>query len=999
MTNFIFKTGLISFWSLTLFLCLNITDSNAQNIRTLSPNLDCPSKSLTPDFSWSPLKKSRMGELKYQLILVEVKEKQNVKEAIFDNPKIINVNDITGNGLKFPYKSKPLSPNRVYAYQVTAYVVVRGTAQRVTQSDIALFYTLDEKLPEVFQKLLCCEDNLVENEKWTISYGSPSIQMKEMGCMNSQGTIQMKGNKQHGDAVYQQLNSSDMIKEGQYYQLSFCAKAINRAANYCRFRVIAFNGNLQTTGLHPETSPDIAVIGESGNIKATDWTRQFLGAWKAPKDFERLAILLINDEDDSQKIISTGQISNVCLQKTDDCSRTTNDLGLTVNGNIHPDVEEYIKKTTTPETIDVNYEVGKLVDIFGPPFDANGESNWYSDTDCVAIGGEIPEEAIDERNKYDTLTLPGDISPEKFQNGLQGVYEILGKGWKYPAWGTIPEEEENNCRWEEDKSKPFGGRDIIYVHGLQLGHIMQKTIYNDTVGRLSDISRLVNYPNQNRIDSSGKSWPIDRTAFFDGGYYHNAAESYFSEHIEEFLGSVDNPSNRYMVVAFNCSQRLIENVHAAFTQISLAMNEGTGVVYGEDKRGGDCFGKEVVIISHSTGALLMNVAFGIARISGHDSDVRKAFGDIQYIAERAKAHVSLHGAIAGSELAGLAVVGTNVAAAGAIGLDIAVDMGIAIDNEIDPWRAVIIDALTGLNTADNSNTDSLKDFLDALTDDFSASMENLSGTFNESILVDLTPTVAKLLWGDYIQKNGVPVLTVAGGYPGSFGKSILTKWILPGFDDGVVSATSQSGSNALIFSELYLNHPVYSGILPISSVYDCGIDIRRGAPYFAEQFKVPLTALTGVAAYGSTPFLSPTGMVQPVLTYIAPSPRYPNHYPFLQSASDHMHSINDDDTPFLDYSSTFGAPNTEESLVFENNFLLENEIVNSGITYLVTRDVRRQDLFIQFSLLIPVINFFPPSFTMQQVDFSYTIPIWIRTYDTLNGNRDETTYVYEYVLR
>ncbi len=959
-------------------------------IRPVYPNLDCPIEEPRPTFLWTEPKFLNKNA-KYHLVLVELKDKQSADSAIVKNRKLLDEKNIVSNSLKFPKTIAALRSKKVFAYQISTYNDVLGKEKIIAKSDVGLFYTMDKKLPDYFQNLLCCEQNLLQKSigHWKTASGTPYVNEKERGCMTSQGTIQMKGNRMSGDAVYQELNNSSKIKKGNYYQLSFCAKPDSKELEYIRFKIIAFNGSFPDTETHPEPSENIAVIGESSDISGNEWNRYFISPWRAPKNYDHVAILIVTNEDAPVSAQAMGSISNVCLQMTDDCGLTANNLGITENGNISNSSDNYIEPGTKPEEIEVDYSLGSLVDMFGQPFNTDGSSNWYNlDDECIAIGGDISPEALELVEKYDNFTLPGEIPIEAFNDGINTFYEKFGKKMDYPKWDRIPEEVENDCRLQLDKSKPFNGRDIIYVHGLVLDHILKRTVANDQTGYLKSVANGINFTSNAVLDSVAKSWPGNQEEFYADGFYHNMALSYYDDHIKHFLGDLENPSNRYILVAYNSSQRLIENVHAALTQISKAMNDGKGVVYNEkDPRGPNCFGKEVVIISHSTGALLMDVAMAIAEMSGEDDKTQDAFGDAQYISKRVKVHVSLHGAIAGSELAQMGVFGANLVAVTATGADVGVDVNIAVDNGIATGVQMINDAITGLNTAGTTNnTDAFEAFMDAATDSIVNLSRNLANTFNNSVLVDLSPTVSKLLWGKFINQSKVPVLTVAGGHPGALSESIFTKWLLPGFDDGVVNTNSQSGSPSLLLTELYLYIP------PESRIFQKGIDIRRSSPYFAEQSK----GIYG-AAYGSIPWLAPSGMVQPVLAYVAPSPRYPNHFPFLQSASEHMHSFSESQS----YVSTFGASNLEECLAVENNFIFENELVNPDINDLVERDIRGQDLIISFRIPYPVFDFLPPppSMTWQNFTFKVTIPIWRRTYDTLSGNDHETTFVYNFVLR
>ncbi len=962
---------------------------NSIKVKAIYPTLDCPVEEARPTFEWTEFKTIRK-DLKYRFVLVNVKDKQDADTAFEKNEKLADEKDIEGTSIDLPTIASDLRPNTVYAFQVTAYEETSGKI--TSKSDINLFYTLDNKLPDFFQSLLCCEENLIEKSisKWKKGYGNAEFNEKSMGCFNSKGTIQMRGNRIGGDAIYQELEDPYKIKEDNYYQISFCAKPYPKEMDYVRFRFLAYNGTLPATGTHPESAPNIAVIGESGDIKSNSWNRYFLSSWKAPKDFEKIAVFVVTNENTIGGAYAIGSISNICLQVTDDCGLMASDIGFSGDGSVPDDAKNYIETGTEPEAIEIAYDQGKLTDLFGDPFNADGQSNWYGlNEECISIGGEIPPEAEDEVKKYTEFKLPGEISLETFEEGMNTFFEKEGKKMEYPDWDPIPEEKKSDCRPEYDKSKPFNGRDIIYVHGLVLDHVLKRTIANDQTGYLKTAANITNFTDDEELSGVSKSWPDDKAAFFKDGFYHDMADSYYDDHIDHFLDDHNKPSNRYILVAFNSSQPLIENVHAALTQIALAMNEGIGVVYDEknDSRETDCFGKDVVIISHSTGGLLMDVSLAIAQMSGNDENIQKAFGDIQYIAKRTKVHIALHGALAGSELAALAVFGANLSAVAATGADIGVDMNIAVDNAIETGQQIVVDAVTGTNTAGTTNnTDAFEAFMDAATDSIVVLTRNLATTFNNSVLVDLSPIVAKLKWGPYIDKIKVPVLTVVGGHPGNTDEKIFTKIVLPGFDDGVVSTNSQSGSPSVFLPELYQYIP------PESRIFQLGIDLRRSVPYFGEQSKGVLGA-----AYGSIPWLSPAGMVQPVAAFASPSPRYANHFPFLQSASEHMHSFSDD----LTYVATAGASNIEECLAVENSFVFENELVNPNILNEVTRRIRGQDLVITFKIPYPVVDYsqFPPLVSWESHTFSITIPLWRRTYDTLSSGNYETSFVYNFVLR
>lgn len=961
------------------------TKSTPPTLTILSPTPDCPQDG-PPVFSWTAVAPAP-GRVVYGLRLVELKEKQDADEALRSNEAIYSRDNIAATRLKYPER---LRPGAVYAFRVYAYDAGASPPKPIGQSETGLFFTTPSNLPFSLEPLLCCAHNLLSDDvsAWAPAYGTPAVNTKQGGCFQNTGVVEMKGNAQAGDAIRQPLGAGLKIEKGKRYQFSFCARAYPKQLDHIRFRVLAYNGNLPATGGHPEPGANITVAGETGNITSEGWNRYFLPSWQAPKDYANVAILAMAGEGAPAGALANGALSGICLEVTDDCGFTAESLGITNPGDLPERIENALLPGTAPQTLDVGFGQGPLLGLYGYPFDENGQSTWYTTGDeCVSIGGTAPPEALDKEKEESGYELPGGLSMEGFDEALKKYGEWPGFEVDFPKWGRVPPEKAQECRPNYDKNKPFSGRDIVYVHGLRPDHIYQNIIKRDQTGYLSAAAAATGFLDPATLDDAlTQKWPEARDEFFEGGFYHQQAKNYFYPHIEHFLGDTVNPGNRFLIVSYNSSQRLAENLHAIFWQISRAMNEGEGVVYAkDDPRGARCFGQDYVIVSHSTGALVMDAALAVAQLSATDGAIRDAFGEVQYIARRAKAHISLHGAISGSEMAGLAVAGANVAALTATGGDIGVDVGIAVDNGIATGEQMLIDALTGLNTAGTTNnTDAFEAFMDAVTDSAVVITQNAVTVVNNSILVDLTPSIAKLQWGPFLDQTPAPVLTIAGGHPGALDHSLATKWVLRGLDDGVVGTNSQSGSPSLV-------HPDFYGYIPPAGrIYDMGIAPQRAAVFYAGQY-----ITTALAAYGSFPFLSPDGMLQPIAIAPAPSPRYNNHFPFIQSTADHNHPM----APTTPYLSTFGAANTEESLVAENNFIFSSGLVNPTILSSMRQTVLGQDLVLTFSINYPVFQFPPPSFSWQQSTFTLTVPIWRRTYRRLSDGWRETDYVYRFVLR
>ncbi|MCB9277340.1 MAG: hypothetical protein H6562_00375 [Lewinellaceae bacterium] len=955
----------------------------AAPIRTISPNADCPLNDNRPAFTWQPGREVPNGST-YALVLVELSEKQDAAKALAANPRLIDLKSIRGNSLSFPRNVKSLVPGRVYAYQVTSEPPKSAPKAKPVQSDIAVFF-LQPGLPFDLRSITCCESNLLKDgaAAWTTAYGTPHISPKQAGCFNSGGLIEMSGNRQAGTAVQQALPAAHKIRKGEKYLVSFCVEAFPKQLDYVRLRVLAFNGALPGTGAHPEPGQQIAVIGETGNIADTEWNRYFLASWTAPRDFEKIAVLAVADENAPQGVVASGAVSGICLQMTDDCGFTAADLGITDPDKIPAAVSKLLDPDNKPASLEIGFDQGRMVDLFGQPFDAAGRNNWYQPgEDCLSFGGELPPQAGQDLKKWQDYTFPGGVKPDDLYAAMKIIQEKIGNEIKFPDWKPIPPAKDEECRIPYDKNKPFSGRDIVYVHGFRPDHVYQNIIKSDPTGYLAGAASATGFLDPAALDNAlTRRWPDSPGDFFGEGFYKKQGEGYWNEHIRHFLGDVDEPSNRYLVIAYNSSQRLVDNVHSMLTQISLAMNEGTGVVASsKDPRGKACFGRDYVIVIHSTGALVTDAAMAMSALSATDPAIGAFLGDAGYIADRAKAHISLHGAVAGSELAGLAVVGANVAAMGAGGADLAVDVGNAVN--ANPPAGIQMMKM-GLS-AFGISTDAIGAFLDAATDDMVTLANTAAAVTNNSILVDLTPPVSKMLWGPLFNQTPVPVLTVAGGHPGGLGISLGTRRILPGLDDGVVCTNSQSGSPSLLYPD------PYGYIPPATRIYDLGISAKRALPFYIDQYLTP-----ALAGYGSIPFLAPDGMVQPVAVLPVSAPRYANHFPFLQSTSEHNHPMQPDSV----YVSTFGASNTEESLVVENSFLFSQQLVNTGIISSMRQTVRGQDLVVSFRISYPVFNLIPPSYTWRTMRFSVTAPLWRRTYRKLSDGWKETDYVYRFVLR
>ncbi len=951
-------------------------------LKVIYPGKKCPLTELRPTFKWkwASNRKPPLKGIYFALKVVSLYEKEHIETALSKKKAVVHIDNIPASRVKFPHGTESLASDTVYAYQVKAYDAQR---KPIGESDIGLFVTESKDLPFSLRNLMCCNKSRLHKNftAWQKAYGSPLIKPETSGCFGRKGVIALSGGQHSGDAVFQTFSSRHKIIAGHRYALKLCLRLVPKQLPYVRFRVLAFNGALPDSGLHPEPSADIALIGETSRITSDQWVIYAMPAWLAHRDFDSIAILAISDDEDD-KIITFGEISNICWQlvDADDCGLFVNAVNSETNMAMPDAWKKLLDSNEQQAPQDLEFDRGKLQDIYGSAFDLAGNSNWYKPGDpCMSVGGEIPPEVTDRLGEARTPDLGQGITSKDIDKAMQIILQQIGHTADLSNLKPVADDKQKHCAaFVSDKGLPFGGRDIIYVHGFQPRHVIGLISRRDSSGILQP---FLDGPTPDA--GLEQHWPEDGDAFFADGFFKKQAENYWGDHIAEHLGDEDQPSNRYLVVAYNSNQRLIENVHAMLHQISLAMNEGVGVVHNDkDPRGSTCFGRESVIISHSTGALVTDVAMSLANRSATSTEVAKILGNAQYLSTSSRVHISLHGAIAGSELAELAVVGANILSQLAPAIDAAVDTGISVSNS----GQLGLDLLKrGLSEFGISSLE-IENFLDNASDSLVTLAAAAVPVVNGSILVDLSPLIAKVLWGQSINSTPVPVLTVAGGHPSD---GVPFKPALRGFDDGVVNTNSQSASPSLL-------HPdSFQYLKPMDRLFDMGIPLARASAYFIDQYLGDV-----FTAYGSIPFLSPSGMVQPVAVSPYPLPRYQNHYTFLQSASEHQHPISN---PGGSYAASFGFANYEESLVVESPIVYDNGLVNPDIKDLMIESVRGQDMLIKIAIPYPVISGFPPLLTIQYLEQEYYIPLWRRSYHLLGtpigGNPVEDSYVYRYVLR
>ncbi|MCQ4164520.1 hypothetical protein [Tahibacter harae] len=564
--------------------------------------------------------------------------------------------------------------------------------------------------------------------------------------------------------------------------------------------------------------------------------------------------------------------------------------------------------------------------------------------------------------QFPAISIPDDICWRRFDSG---------------SWDIA------SCAQQLRGDQPFDGRDVIYVHGLATDHL-KNYIGNYAPAKLR--------------------WPQDAHEFTDSsGYFRQYAERYWRDHIREHL-SVPGPTpdpltgwqwwassgdpgplyrpkyNRYLIVAWSSNQRLVYAQHAFLQQVAEAIAYNKNVVtppnFPANERRPFC-ANGCVVISHSTGGLLVSSAFGAVQRGDYGSRMKDLLKHI-------RVHVAFSGAISGSRLAtaALAVSRALMPSDGGTHLCRLVSEVFAT-----PALCAVTREAAGAETAPAARPG-----------------ENVADFLERSILTDLMPVVAQRVWGPVLSGSPVITLTVAGGHPtGNY--TTLTKLLLPGIDDGVVSANSACGNPLPVAPD---GGFAPSGVIVGSLLksFDLGDNRWRAAKLLISQKHLMRGQHPGGLSYLAgmcTPYLSATGMVLPVANTLSGTPwdtraRYPNHYSLLQSVADH--SYDGGGVAANPWPSAFaeGAGVQRRYLSREwNNIEESSAVTDAGIfqqfpdgTYLVKP---------AFAQSVEIVRGKKIKFRL----FRRTRYLWFwkRTYERLAGweNKQSSHYVYEFVAR
>ena len=629
--------------------------------------------------------------------------------------------------------------------------------------------------------------------------------------------------------------------------------------------------------------------------------------------------------------------------------------------------------TDIEDPVDVDEDRGLLSDLY-PGRDTT--AGLYPLGCEPSIGGTLPAE-VDEQLEKDVILAETHLSDFETTMGTDIAKTLNGKSLRtFKPLAAVP---VGQCFIIGKKGKmavpcdsslflrsgqPFEGRDIIYVHGLATGQITK------WIGNYQPAKNL---------------WPQNAAEFLDAnGYFRKYAEDYWQDHIRENLFDPDNPSstiagwqwtsadssprynpksNRYLLVSWSSNQTIEFAQHALLRQILLAISTNKNVVtpptYPSNHVRPFC-SNGCIIIGHSTGPLITSSALGRAA-AGH-------FGPGgQQVVKLIRTHVSFEGAISGSRLASIGMA-----------------IGLAVSGTPHSL-CTIFDDLLGVTDTCIGDTSFLA----------------------QSILRDLMPVVSQGVWGSWVDKSPVPTVTVAGGHPtGNF--TALTKFMLPGLDDGVVSMNSACGNPNPVFPLLLAP----SGIMVTNPVAafdmskDAGLLARAIANFPSHfNFKGGFPSGVGYLAGACTPHLSPTGMVMPVLAELAGTPwdtrkRYSNHYSFLQGTIDHAYDGGTDNGN--KWPSEMGNPASTNRRYFQSLGIGPNVEETSAVT--------DNGIYAQAAdgtyLVHPSFNKMHEIVRGRKISFKLfgkkrTIWVWKRVYHLLDKweTKQSSHYVYEFVGR
>lgn len=520
----------------------------------------------------------------------------------------------------------------------------------------------------------------------------------------------------------------------------------------------------------------------------------------------------------------------------------------------------------------------------------------------------------------------------------------------------------------------YPGADIVYVHGLKVNHLKDLFHARGNEESWTSIKKYDNVTKRSQLvttewnpSAPGNGPASGLNPEFYSGYFKLGATGYWKEGGRDFNGGKPNNEeghiplllqgganntfykdsfvqansggkgfvNRYLTVAYSCADDAKTGAQAILRQIADAIRFETGVVNpikrsnGQPGYTGGFGSRGIVIVSHSTGGLVTNIAMQLGK--------RKPQWQADWVVDRVKLHVADSSAMSGSRIATAAIVAAFAA-------DKGVESG-----------------LTALGLPSDAVINAINLFLSAAG--LPGNFGNWASLAYKSVLLDLVPTVAQIRWGRYFANAALsgklsfkgsgasyvpPTVMVAGGHPSQFAP-FKYSWLLLGLDDGVVNMNSSSanptpnlrwpsgflGGAAQHFDMgLYLGSasiplvkfPPNSGNLLNIKVVGNGLDHKKRAALYYLDMKdifVPGPGLStnidkqlhllGFFAAGPVYQLTPTGMRTKSYDSVAGKVyregvllRYPNMFNAISAAADHFDGTigSEDATSWPHYQTT-----------------------------------------------------------------------------------------------
>lgn len=479
-----------------------------------------------------------------------------------------------------------------------------------------------------------CEKNMVQD--WTFMEEKTPWRTAPVPqfSANLSATVLANGDEDSGAGQLQTPNEvlfqnlAYPVEQGKYYQLKFSLK--HQGKSDFQIKALAFNGMLDS--LQPDSNTSIiAFTGTMTDQNA--WVKVTLPVWHANGNFNNLALALVNDENQTVSAL----IDRVCLVEVNassGCGATLDSPGELPDG--------FDLNNSDPIITNFEYLAGTVSDLY-PDYNTS-TANWFEDIndsamECSSIGEiisdeeqyQIDEYLLDEENIEENLTL--------LEN------QVLDLNYTKPSFDdsnltSLP--STNNDKKCTDRivdiTKPFSGRDIVFIHGLQK---------NALDGH------------KNNPPTFRGRWPQDKADFYaspDGiqpnGEYYEEASTYWKTHIEAALGSFSNPSNSYLIANWSTNQHIPDAIHAVLTQVKDAMNRNnSGVTLSANGREKDqCFGDNgMVFVTHSTGGLVVSTLFGLIELEKNNT--ASPFYVEQSFIDKIDAQVGFDAAYRGSPIA------------------------------------------------------------------------------------------------------------------------------------------------------------------------------------------------------------------------------------------------------------------------------------------------------------------------------------------------------------